>query len=78
MTTPSNKVLELLAEHITDVKKVVDINQKTGTPRCPLCKKDLGLSKDAYVVCKNSNCEFFGDFWSLFKFLNELVDNMKK
>ena len=77
METSANRVFKILSDQIQDVKKVVDINQNTGSPKCPLCKNDLGLSKDTYVVCKNPNCAFFRDFWYLFKFFNELVEKSR-
>lgn len=77
MKKPPHKVLEMLSDQIPEVEKVIEINPETGYPICPLCKNDLGLSNETYVICKNPNCAFFKNFWDLFKFLKELISNQK-
>lgn len=71
MKKPPHKVFEMLSEQIPDIEKVIEINPETGCPICPLCKNDLGVSSETYVICKNLNCAFFKNFWALFKFLKE-------
>lgn len=77
MNPTKNKVLEILTDQILDIERVITINQDTGSPQCPRCKKDLEISNKIYVVCKNPNCVFFKNFWYLFKFFIEQTQKSK-